>query len=968
MSFAGILWVLLASQERAAPATKSGPTVTLAQFEQAVQISKVAAGNGLTELSIDGIAQSLQGGPPVVALPRPDQINPDGRRKPDAQNAIVDARVQLHLSSLEQIWRKKGVADEQIYTVFRRVVFPELRPLEIYLYSGPLLGSPNDQPQSASAMLVAAAIRAGKVDELKSLAQQHLQQPLGEFPARILLGQLALALDDKAAVTEQLTFIASRLKQDSLQRTSELACHVALPAMMLPDPPPVAVELVAQAVDELHKSTKAGRGGGQSEPVTSLTFRLANHYFQNRRAEDGKALLESWISLQGPLWSAYGGDYPALQQRMATLRVASEFFRAGLKADSLEILGRFAELIPSRDFQSGPGKEGSVILSGLAALSAAERYELLKSWTLPTKDRQSVRLVIGFVPADRAPAIFDAVRGPSPRSPQTAQLMSTLDLLISAAREMGKLDELQSQMEPHATAKIENAIAALAMIRIANGQGTKTLDALKGLNELRAKEAAQAQGRVLRNPTQVNDSVLARAALLDVNPAVRDQGRRLGLQFIAYTQRNFDQMMMPVMRHAMRSALIGSAFASDLDVRMSETGLRHWVAGSTSSATTDQQIQSLPPWWHSHEDMISHTCGMGGDYLYFNYPLTGKFEMECEGMLGSWADSNIGFGGIVFLGLHGGTNINIFPVGRNNEFIVRPDPVEDGNTFNRLKLSVNGDQVTYRINGHPIHVATKVPGTSPFLMLYSERQWDPIFRNIKITGSPVVPREVSLVVDHSLLGWACNFYAESQPRFLPPNDYQVERYNANRPQIEPGDHDWLAADGEIHGRIVPGVSIVSAATLQSRLCYNRPLRDREMLKYEFWYEPGDGGFQTHPALDRLAFLLEPEGVRVHWMTPSNDPADNSDLPANNAVVEQGCRRGPDKSSREARAWPGRARHQRRHGVRSVSTWPLSADHGRGCLSASRCDALSRVDQAGLHVRACVWRRGLGSDVCRPGDA
>ena len=45
-------------------------------------------------------------------------------------------------------------------------------------------------------------------------------------------------------------------------------------------------------------------------------------------------------------------------------------------------------------------------LALVAALSAAERYELLKSWTLPTKDRQSVRLVIGFVPADRAPGVL----------------------------------------------------------------------------------------------------------------------------------------------------------------------------------------------------------------------------------------------------------------------------------------------------------------------------------------------------------------------------------------------------------------------------------------------------------------------------------------------------------------------------------------------------------------------------------
>ena len=74
--------------------------------------------------------------------------------------------------------------------------------------------------------------------------------------------------------------------------------------------------------------------------------------------------------------------------------------------------------------------------------------------------------------------------------------------------------------------------------------------------------------------------------------------------------------------------------------------------------------------------MVSHTCGMGGDFLYFAYPLEGQFELECDGMVGNWAEANIGFGGLVFLGLHGGRNISIFPVGRRGETIARPDPPE----------------------------------------------------------------------------------------------------------------------------------------------------------------------------------------------------------------------------------------------------------------------------------------------------
>ena len=75
---------------------------------------------------------------------------------------------------------------------------------------------------------------------------------------------------------------------------------------------------------------------------------------------------------------------------------------------------------------------------------------------------------------------------------------------------------------------------------------------------------------------------------------------------------------------------------------------------------------------------------------------------------------------------------------------------------------------------------------------------------------------------------------------------------------------------------------------QSVLTYNRPLRDRESVTYEFLYEPGRT--EVHPALDRLALLLEPNGVRLHWM--ASDFTDGSGLRADNVADEPACRRGP----------------------------------------------------------------------------
>ena len=48
------------------------------------------------------------------------------------------------------------------------------------------------------------------------------------------------------------------------------------------------------------------------------------------------------------------------------------------------------------------------------------------------------------------------------------------------------------------------------------------------------------------------------------------------------------------------------------------------------------------------------------------------------------------------------------------------------------------------------------------------------------------------------------------------------------------------------------------------------------MTYEFFYTPDGDAVMTHPALGRLAFLLQPEGVRVHWITDGD--VDSTGLP------------------------------------------------------------------------------------------
>jgi hypothetical protein len=57
---------------------------------------------------------------------------------------------------------------------------------------------------------------------------------------------------------------------------------------------------------------------------------------------------------------------------------------------------------------------------------------------------------------------------------------------------------------------------------------------------------------------------------------------------------------------------------------------------------------------------------------------------------------------------------------------------------------------------------------------------------------------------------------------------------------------------------------------------------------------------VHPALGRLAFLLEPDGVKVHLLT--DGAYERSGLTADNARDEPECRRGPTSLPLKPSAW------------------------------------------------------------------
>ncbi|MBI3461695.1 MAG: DUF1583 domain-containing protein, partial [Planctomycetes bacterium] len=283
--------------------------------------------------------------------------------------------------------------------------------------------------------------------------------------------------------------------------------------------------------------------------------------------------------------------------------------------------------------------------------------------------------------------------------------------------------------------------------------------------------------------------------------------------------------------------------------------------------------------WLGHEDHILHLAGPRNDYLCFRYPLSGEFEFHCEAQDGGLGgtEGNIAFGGLAYETDGGAGLFKVWNVDMGQS-LQRPCPFvrrAAWPAFQRLALKSSEDGVRLSVNGHPIWIDPVTPSTSPWLGLRSFSGRVPVFRGLRITGNPTIPREVRMSDGNMLRGWFAQYYGGS----VSTEPLVVERY------LPASDLDWFLQDGVIHG--AQNGRELTVAT-QSRLSYFRPLQNAETISYEFLYEPGR--YEVHPALGRLAFLIEPSGVELHWMTAED--SEWTGLTDNNSVVEPLNRRGP----------------------------------------------------------------------------
>ncbi len=488
--------------------------------------------------------------------------------------------------------------------------------------------------------------------------------------------------------------------------------------------------------------------------------------------------------------------------------------------------------------------------------TARERFESLKKTVLTAGSR--------VVNSETVPQTEARVGEREPLVPASHAVVTSSWQLAEAARECEALDELLEAVQPLADRRVENAQALLQLIQIARGQGAKWEPSLqKFVKDRRAAWAAPLENSRDRLRVSADDVMVATAALRDA------ELRRSGIGFAnAILQQSYAANFgtyLPQMRRELGIAMLRQVPGST-EQPSADPGLQHWVSGSLDRLYVNRSPnpQVAPSaWWVAHEGLVSHVCGADQDLLFLRTPLEGRFEFACECWAEYWGESNLGYGGLICDTLHGGQRTTIFPAGGHEERGTHKAQ-ERWDDWNRIRIVVDTDQqqASWFVNDHLIYTDRDIGRTSPWLSLHAYGVCRATFRNPRIIGEPKVPEVVNLSDSDRLEGWVSSFFNESQPprRDMAQRNQLLNRVRQNRAKAEDL-FDWSSRDSEIRGRRVTAQVDEENAALPSRLYYHRPLGDGEKVFYQFFYDP-EAKQHVHPTLGRIAFVLEPDGVRL----------------------------------------------------------------------------------------------------------
>lgn len=525
-------------------------------------------------------------------------------------------------------------------------------------------------------------------------------------------------------------------------------------------------------------------------------------------------------------------------------------------------------------------EDSALFIHRLAAdMPADERYGFLARWVLPGPDHATFRLALDFTPTHPAPAVAIAGAEEPPISEgrtrvQTGgRLVSPALDLVEAAASLGRLETLGShieQREIHGELQERSRLAMLGLVHLAAKDFDRALIYFEDLfRRVAAKSYAEFAGRW--------PETLAVHACMQ-HPETREAAtgtlyRMLQSQVragVAHGPASWNQWVTATagrltLSNAASNTQDGHA---DLSVLGADSdGPANWSPVSRTTAWSRGVGLPCAAWQVSPgrvDNLASHT----EDYLFYHVPLRGNFEVECDVTSFGWRDMHLMVAGTYVAPIydHVSYGLGTFGVARPPG-VIKPR-LSECDEWIRYRAVVRDGACSTYFNGRLVHTEPLAEEHDPWVAIRSHSYADGAARNVRITGSPIIPHQVRLSAIGNLVGW--NAYYDEPIE----GDQAYWRQRSDR---VPG--------GEIIGQREPWLA---GQYVERVLHYGRPMLEDGTIEYDFYYR--DGESHVHPALDRRAFILDPDGVRIHWMTDGIH--ERTELSPQNLADVPEDRRGP----------------------------------------------------------------------------
>jgi hypothetical protein len=520
------------------------------------------------------------------------------------------------------------------------------------------------------------------------------------------------------------------------------------------------------------------------------------------------------------------------------------------------------------------------VLRQTRAAKSEEAYALLLTWVLPNENHTVFQMSGEFTPADPAPPVAPAP--PAGRRVQTGGELEAPALeLVALAKKLGKLDELAERVQKASVPGQERErLAMLALVRGAQERDDQARTALAELTWLvtplpptapiwmRWPELVAASGTMSRPALRG-----AALALLDVLVRHMEQAMQ---QQIPLPDR--DTWVRRV-RQARSAALVLGLPAEQRATFGADPGLKYWDPVSFNRAMP-RGIGAPLTHWSLENGVVRHYPGRAQDHLYLRMPLRGDFEVNCELTTFGWREGHLAYGGLRFDLIYTLKTFDLHSFDRRIRVGQIEPPLKPPGDWYKMRLVVRDGTWTVYVNDRKMCEEPLPDEADPWLMLHADHQITAGIRNLKITGQPRVPEALALSALPDLTGW---------------RSYDDSSWEKRGDTII--SHGHRTRNDNVLGR-GPKTTPQPRTWQERALHYNRPLLEDGEVEYDFFYEPNK--FHGHPALDRLVFLLDPEGVRIHWLTDGIH--DRTGLHPDNATTEPKNRRGPAKLPLKPKAW------------------------------------------------------------------